>query len=145
LHESLGIVAGSTSLAFASACTAIGAKRVAVLATYPADVAGLFVDFLAEFGLVTTQLRSLNLPSGWDAARLSEAYVEEQVAALSTVGADAVLIPDTALPTFRFIERLEQRTKLPVLTANAVTVWDALRLAGASWTVPGYGLLLSGS
>jgi len=145
LHEASGIVAGSTSLAFASACAAIGAKRVAVLATYPRVVTGLFLDFLAEFGLVATEVRSLDLPSGWEAARLSEEYIDEQVAALPIVGADAVLIPDTALPTFRFIERLERRTGLPVLTANAVTVWDALRLAGASWTVPGYGLLLSGS
>ena len=53
-------------------------------------------------------------------------------------------VPDTALPTFHFLARLEMRLGLPILSANAVTVWDALRLAGATWQVPGYGRLLSG-
>lgn len=144
VERALGVPASSTSLAFARACAALGVRRVAILATYPENVARLFVDFLAEFEIATIALRTLDLFSGWDAARLGESEIAGEAARLSTDGADAVLIPDTALPTFHFLARLEMRLGLPILSANAVTVWDALRLAGATWQVPGYGRLLSG-
>lgn len=145
VSTALGVAAGSTSLAFAEACKAIGARRVAILATYPGNVARLFVDFLAEFGIATTALRTLDVMSGWDAARLGEDEITGEAARLATGGADAVLIPDTALPTFHFLASLEGRLGLPALSANAVTVWDALRLANVPWTVSGYGRLLSGT
>ncbi len=46
LADVAGVPATSTSLAFVSAALALGVRSVAVVATYPADVAGLFVDFL---------------------------------------------------------------------------------------------------
>jgi maleate cis-trans isomerase len=145
VRKAAGVPAGSTSLAFARACAAIGARKVAILATYPENVARLFVDFLAEFGIGTTVLRTLDVLSGWDAARLGECEIAGEAARLATTGADAVLIPDTALPTFHFVAKIESRLGMPVLSANAVTVWDALQLAGRPCTLPGYGSLLSGS
>ena len=54
---------------------------------------------------------------------------------------DAILMPDTAVAAFALIEPLEEKLKKPFLTANQVTVWDALRLAGWREPVPGYGRL----
>ena len=44
--------------------------------------------------------------------------------------AEVVLVPDTALHTARSLETLEEAIGKPVLTANQVSVWEALRLAG---------------
>ena len=44
--------------------------------------------------------------------------------------AEALLIPDTAMHTLGVIDKIEQRIGKPVLTANQVTVWEGLRLAG---------------
>lgn len=44
--------------------------------------------------------------------------------------AQAVLIPDTALHTAAFLPELEAEAGKIVLTANQVTMWEALRLAG---------------
>ena len=44
--------------------------------------------------------------------------------------AEAILVPDTALHTVAWLEQLEAAVGKPVLTANQVTFWEALRLAG---------------
>ena len=41
------------------------------------------------------------------------------------------VLPDTALHTTAFLDELETHVGKIVLTANQVTVWEALRLAGA--------------
>jgi maleate cis-trans isomerase len=53
-------------------------------------------------------------------------------------GAEAVLIPDTAMHSLQWIDGLEAAVGLPVLTANQVTVWQGLRLLG---DVPRYETL----
>ena len=50
LADALGVPASSTSLAFLSACKALGLKRVAVAATYPEALSTLFRDFLETDG-----------------------------------------------------------------------------------------------
>ena len=53
-----GVPATSTSLAFVAAARALGVTEVAVAATYPDDVARLFVEFLRCAGLRVTSMRS---------------------------------------------------------------------------------------
>jgi maleate cis-trans isomerase len=47
-------------------------------------------------------------------------------------GADAVLLPDTALHTIASLAALEDAAGKPVLTANQVSAWEAMRLARAA-------------
>ena len=67
--------------------------------------------------------------------------------ALSPAGddpaADAVLVPDTALTTTQHIAGLEVELGKPVLTANQVTIWYALQVAGVLTQAPGFGRLLA--
>ncbi len=55
--------------------------------------------------------------------------------------AEAVLIPDTALHTVAFLTELENLLGKTVLTANQVTFWEALRLAGRLKPQTGLGRL----
>ena len=55
--------------------------------------------------------------------------------------AEAILLPDTALHTIEFLDELEAAAGKTVLTANQVTVWEALRLAGALMPQEGLGTL----
>jgi maleate isomerase len=55
--------------------------------------------------------------------------------------ADAVLVPDTAMRTVALVDSIEERIGKPVLTANQVTVWEALRLAGEPLVHSGLGAL----
>ncbi len=143
LQAAMGVPAGSTSLAFAAAAGAMGLSRVSVLATYPEPAARAFSAFLGEFGIEVVSLDWLDAPSGWDAAKLSGDFIREQSASALAANAEALLIPDTALPSLHLIESLEASLGRPVLTANAVTLWDLQRLTGRFLPVAGCGHLLS--
>ena len=50
-------------------------------------------------------------------------------------------MPDTALHTVAFLDELEAAVGKTVLTANQVTVWEAMRLAGRVTPQQGLGRL----
>jgi maleate cis-trans isomerase len=54
-----------------------------------------------------------------------------------------VLLPDTALHTIAQLDALDDRVGKPVLTANQVSIWQGLRLAGADTPRPRLGSLFS--
>lgn len=143
IAERLSLPVSSTSIAFVAACAALGLERVAVAASYPADVAGRFEEFLRRGGLNVTTVASHDIFTAVAVGELSPDEVVALVSGVDTTGADAVLVPDTAMHTLAVVERLEAETGLPVLSANQVTVWEGLRLLDALDVVdgsPGAGL-----
>jgi maleate cis-trans isomerase len=54
-----------------------------------------------------------------------------------------VLLPDTALHTIGLLDALDARVGKPVLTANQVSIWQGLRLAGADVARAGLGSLFA--
>lgn len=138
LAEAAGKPASSTSFAFVRAAETLGLKRVAVAASYPDDVAKLFVDFLAAGGVEVVSMSSEDIDTAAEVGRLSPEAVVELAVSHDHPAADAVLIPDTAMRTLSEIATIEGRLGKPVLTANQVTIWEGLRLAGE---VPSSGKL----
>jgi maleate cis-trans isomerase len=141
VEELLGVPVSSASLAFVDALHAMGVQSVSVAATYPVDIAKLFEKFLAECGIRVWQVSGLGIITAVGSASLGQ----EQVLALATANnqrdAEAVLLPDTALHTVAWLDTLEEACGKPVLTANQVTVWQALRLAGHPAKQRGLGRL----
>jgi maleate cis-trans isomerase len=86
-------------------------------------------------------LDSAGIDDGSGGALLPDDEVVELAAGVRQPGADAILLPDTALRTMRLLERLEAATGYPVLTANQVTIWEGLRIAGALTPQRGLGSL----
>ncbi|MCP3819533.1 decarboxylase [Streptomyces sp. A3M-1-3] len=124
-----GLPASSTSFAFAHAVREVGARRVAVAATYPQDVAEYFSAFLQAAGTEVVAERAEGIVTAAEVGT----WGREKVLALARAGdhpdAEAVLLPDTALHTAAYLADLEEALGKPVLTANQVTVWEGLRLA----------------
>jgi maleate isomerase len=73
--------------------------------------------------------------------RVSYAQVVEVVRSVDRKDADAMFISCTNLPTYDIIEPLERALGKPVLTANQVTMWAALRVLGRKAVGPGQQLL----
>lgn len=140
----LAVPSSSTSLGFVHAAQALGLRRVAVAASYPADVADRFVGFLNHGGVEVTTLDSSGILTAGEVGRLAPHEVATLVAGVDTAGADAVLVPDTAMHTLPWVDDLERVAGRPVLTANQVTVWEGLRLLGEVPAVAGAGALFSG-
>lgn len=131
MTQAAGVPASSTSIAYLAALRHLGLTRVSVAATYPEAVTRHFTDLLATDGVEVLAVTSGDVPSGEDAGRLDDEQVMELVVGGGhPTAAEAVLVPDTALHTVRLLPRLEAELGRPVLTANQVTTWYGLRLAG---------------
>lgn len=141
LQATAGVPASSTSFAFVDACRHLGVTRVAVGATYPDDVAQRFVAFLAAAGIEVLTLSSRGIVTAAEVGTLPSSTVLDFAAAADHADAQAVLLPDTALHTIGVLDGLEARVGKPVLTANQVSIWQGLRLAGAAHPRPGFGAL----
>lgn len=150
LAGATGLPASSTSLAFARAARALGLRRVAVAATYPPDVAELFARFMADSGtamglsappteIVSTVQADILLAG--DVGLLGRDDVLRLAASGDHADAEAVLLPDTALHSVAWLDDLEKALGKTVLTANQVSIWEGLRLAGAGRPREGLGTL----
>jgi maleate cis-trans isomerase len=130
LSAAAGRPASSTSFAFVRAAAALGLRRVSVAASYPDEVAKHFVDFLDAGNIEIVSMSSEGIETAAEVGRLSPEAVVELTVSHDHPIADAVLIPDTAMRTLGVIPTIEERLGKPVLTANQVTIWEGLRLAG---------------
>ncbi|MER7737390.1 decarboxylase [Streptomyces sp. NPDC096538] len=143
LARAAGMPASSTSFGFVHALREIEARRVAVGATYPEDVAQLFAAFLRDGGAEVTGVRSSGIVTAAEVGTWGEPELFALARAADSPDADAVLLPDTALHTVAHIAALEKELGKPVLTANQVTVWEALRLADRRVNAPELGALFT--
>ncbi len=145
LAHAAGMPASSTSFAFVHAVRELGVRRVAIGATYPDDVAGLFADFLRAGGadVDVVSVRSSGIITAAEVGEWGEAELFALAREADTHSAEAVLLPDTALHTAAHIPALEKDLGKPVLTANQVTVWEALRLADRRVNAPALGALFT--
>ncbi|GGQ10424.1 MULTISPECIES: maleate cis-trans isomerase family protein [Streptomyces] len=128
LARAAGMPASSTSFGFVHALREIEVRRVAVGATYPDDVAELFAGFLRAGGAEVTGVRGAGIVTAAEVGAWGEREVFALARSADTPDAEALLLPDTALHTVAHIPALEKELGKPVLTANQVTAWEALRL-----------------
>lgn len=143
LAVAAGMPASSTSFAFVHAVQEIGARRVAIGATYPEDVTALFADFLRAGGAEVAGARSSGIITAAEVGTWGEDEVFMLARTADRPDADALVLPDTALHTAAHIPALEKDLGKPVLTANQVTVWEALRLADRRVNAPSLGALFT--
>jgi maleate cis-trans isomerase len=145
IGQRLGVPASSTSLGFVHAARVLGVRRVAVAATYPADVAERFVRFLTAAGIEVSDLSAAGIMTATEAGEVGVEAVVGLVSAADRPDADAVLVPDTALHTVAALPGLEAMLGKPVLTANQVSVWEALRSIGITDVRADAGRLFNGA
>jgi maleate cis-trans isomerase len=143
LGHHAGAPASSTSLAFVHALRSLGHCRVTVAATYPAALADRFVAFLGDAGVDVLECRPQEIFTAVAAGTVDHAGVAAMVTAADRPDAEAILVPDTALHGVRRVDELESLVGKPVLTANQVTVWEALRLAGVVLQRSGLGRIFA--
>lgn len=139
----LGAPASSTSLAYADAIRAMGIARVAVLASYPQEVTAAFRRFLGECGIEVTDDLHLDADRGEDAYDFPMSFLIEKAGTLDLSRAQALLVPDTAMAAFDLMRHLERSLGIAVLTANQVSIWQCLRLAGARVRTAEFGRLFA--
>ena len=140
IADAARVPASSTSIAFVEALRALRVTRIAVAATYPPAVTGHFVHLLTDEGFSVASCCS-RPRIGEHADALSAEQVRDLIGDRFPADVQAVVVPDTALHTLRLIDDLERGLDKIVLTANQVTAWYGLRLAGWHGRVEGLGRL----
>ena len=121
-------VAVTTAGALVDACTALDVRRIAIATPYIESVTDKLRFFLDRSGTRVTS--SVGLGRAERIWQLTEDDVRELVLAADHPEADAVFVSCTNLRTYSIIGQLEADLGKPVLTANQVSIWAAMRAAG---------------
>lgn len=129
----------TTSGALLDALEHLGVKRLAVATPYHVSLTRPLEDFLAEAGIGLAGSAHLGLTSEiWTVPYDTTA---DLVRRADRPEAEAVFVSCTNLATYDLIADLEAELGKPVVTANQVTMWAALRAIGRSAVGPGQRLL----
>ncbi|MET9405498.1 decarboxylase [Streptomyces sp. NPDC002935] len=115
----------TTSGALLAALEELGARRVA---PYTVSVTESLEEYLAETGITVTE-RAFMGPTRhiW---KVPYRDVADMARRAARGAADALFISCTNLPTYDVIPQLEAELRMPVISANQVTMWAALRQLG---------------
>ncbi|WP_156726600.1 maleate cis-trans isomerase family protein [Streptomyces apocyni] len=129
----------TTSGALLEALAELGAERIALVTPYTDSVTEALEDFLGEAGITVISRTGLGLTRHiWkvpyhDVVAMARTTLPEEV--------DALFISCTNLPTYDAIPQLEAELRVPVISANQVTMWSALRRLGTTAVGPYQALI----
>jgi maleate cis-trans isomerase len=126
-----------------AALSELGAKRIAVVAPHPADVAEHLRAYLQQSGFEISGFSALGL----DLAAINDSTPEDiyrLTRKIDFAGSDAIFIAATNFRAIDVIEALEADTGLPVVTSNQAAFWMAQKKLGIAIERPGFGRLLRG-
>ena len=118
-------------------------EKIAVLTPYTDNVNGPIVRYIEDHGLDVVALTSFLFEDDNEMSRISPDAIFHAAIEADRPEADALFISCTALRAVDAIERIEQTIRKPVISANQALFWQALRGAGYSHPVTGYGQLLA--
>jgi arylmalonate decarboxylase len=152
VRKRTGLPVSSMSTAIIQGLKAVGAKKVAVTTAYTKGVNDKLQDLLEFHGFEVGSLESFGITqfggAGGGGASNKSAQDIIDLASESYVKApqaDALLISCGGLRTLNVQKPLEDKHGLPVVSSTPAALWDAVRLAGHSGKLNGYGQLFERS
>lgn len=143
LGSEAGIPVTTTAGAMLKALEAVGARRIAVATPYVDSLNELERRFLSAAGFEVVAIEGLGIASDPEIAEVGLGAVRALVLRIAR-DADAVFISCTNLATLAILGDLEEDLSRPVISSNAVTLWDVMGLAGFPPAIDGCGSLLAG-
>lgn len=142
VFDAVGVPVCNASEADHAALHAFGAKRIAVVTPFSAEVDLNVKANVEEAGFEVVAIKGTEAPS---LPAICETPLDDIRAVFRQVAAadcDAILQVGTALPVVAMIAELEAELGKPIVACNAAVYWQALRAAGISDAISGYGRLL---
>jgi maleate isomerase len=125
-----------------AAFEALGARRIAVLTPYRADVNAVVRDYITARGYEVPVFGSFNEPEDRVVARIDAGSLRAAMRRITEGRAvDAVFVSCTSLRLVDAVGELEAETGVPVTSSNHAMAWHCLRLAGVTERRPGLGRL----
>ena len=148
VRKRTGLKVSSMSTAIVEGLRAVGAKRVAVTTAYAKPVNDKLQELLEFHGFEVGSLESFGIttfngPGGASSKSEADIIALAGSAHDKAPAADAILISCGGLRTLNVHKPLEDKYGLPVVSSTPAAFWDAVRLAGHSGKVAGYGQLFA--
>ena len=143
IEATTGKPAVTTSTAMIRAFEALGIKSVVLASPYMPDVEEKFVEFIEAHGVRV--LRSLALGLKDDHSIVNPNEIRQLAESADKPEAEAVFVGCTGQRLASHLDAMEAGLGKPVLCANQVTSWEALRLLGVPRILSGRGSLFSGA
>lgn len=143
MAEASGLPCRTLTSAMTEAFRAVGAQRLAVATAYTNDVNAMFARYFAQQGFVVDAIAGLDLVS----LQAAEQTQPDRIADLArdvrarASTAEALVISCAGLATSSLCPDLEREFAIPAISSAMVGAWAAVRLAGASARISGFGQL----
>ncbi|MCX4236411.1 aspartate/glutamate racemase family protein [Streptomyces sp. NPDC020707] len=129
----------TTSGALLEALRELGVHRIALVTPYTDSVTRSLEEYVAEAGITVTGRAHMGLTRHiW---KVPYRDVVDMARGAVRGAADALFISCTNLPTYDVIPQLEAELRIPVISANQVTMWAALRHLGTRAVGPYQALI----
>ena len=131
-----------TSETIVAALRVLAATKIVLVTPYPQATNDREVRFLAHHGITVLREVGLGIENGAEMAGVEPERWYREVMAMRDPAAEAYFISCTAVRSADAIEALERDLGRPVITSNQGMLWGALRAAGITDRVAGFGRLL---
>ncbi|WP_145872094.1 maleate cis-trans isomerase family protein [Streptomyces capillispiralis] len=137
------VPAVTTSGALLEALVELDGRRVALVTPYTVPVTRVLESCVASAGVTVTGCAYMNLTRHiWKVTYREVVDMARRAAVRGRLGAaDALFLSRTDLPTYDVIPQLEAELRIPVISANQVTMWAALRRLGTRAVGPYQALI----
>ncbi|MGI6246901.1 MAG: maleate cis-trans isomerase family protein [Pseudochelatococcus sp.] len=125
--------------------TALGAKKIAIVAPYMKPLTRMVIDYIENEGVRVIDYRALEVADNLAVGRLDPTNLPGIVADMDYADADAIVLSACVqMPSLAAVPEVERLTGKPVLTAAIATTFAMLKSLGLPAEAPGAGTLLNG-
>jgi maleate isomerase len=142
IEKASGAKATTATCAILSALDVLGAQRICVVSPYTDALNEMEHNFFHESGLEILGSANLGIDDTFALASPTSADLAELARRGWRSGADALVFTCLNTRSHYVAEMIEREIKRPVVTSTTATLWHALRIAGVTEPLAGYGRLL---
>ncbi|WP_022980697.1 Asp/Glu racemase [Ideonella sp. B508-1] len=124
---------------------AMGMKRVSVVCPYMKPLTKLVVDYIEHEGIEVKDYVALEIPDNLMVAAQNPANLLDIYKRLDRSGIDGIVLSACVqMPSLPSIQKVQDESGVPTLSASVATTWKMLRELGLPTHIPHGGALLSG-
>ena len=142
VQTSVGVPVFNASAADYAALKVLGARRVAVVTPFNAEIDAVVQANTEAAGFEVVAIKGTEAPSLPEICETPLSDIRAVFQDVAAAECDAILQVGTALPVVALIDELEDRHGKPIVACNAAVYWQTLRAIGINDAIAGYGTLL---
>lgn len=122
----------------------MGAKTVSIIAPYMKPLTRMVVDYIEAEGVTVRDYVALEIPDNLEVAAQDPMNLLEHYKRMDTKGIDAIVLSACVqMPSLAAVQKVEDETGIPVVSASIATAHQMLTALGLDAKVPGFGRLLA--